>query len=116
MRSYVIYGTVEADNELAINPEWMEMFFKHVDVYHNDNIGIIYGIKCLLDKNGTIEFKKSQKKSLDEFMILYKKKVPDANCCYFTGIPVEDIDYLEYGMYDLDDLEDEDDEDEEDDE
>jgi len=114
MKSYVVYGTIESSNSSMIDYEWMRRSFEYVDVFYNENIeniGIIYGIKCLLDnKNGTVGFHPAQKKSLEEFMIVYKEQIPDATCGYFTGIVVEDIDCLGYLIYDLE--QDEDDEDE----
>jgi hypothetical protein len=111
MRSYVVYGTLEKELDMAIDSEWMSRF-EHIDVFYDDNIGIIYGIKCVLTTNGTISFTESQKNSLDEFITIYKRKVPDAICGYFTGIIAEDIDCLAYYIYDLEEYEEEKDEDE----
>ena len=113
MRSYVVYGTLEKELDMVIDSECM-ISFEHIDIFYDYNNGIIYGIKCVLTNNGTISFTESQKKSLDKFMTIYKRKAPNAICGYFTGIITEDIDYLDYYIYDLE--EDEDDEEEKGDE
>jgi hypothetical protein len=119
MRSYVIYGTVEPNKELAIDYEWMHYFLNYVDVYYNDNIGVIYGIKCELNvKNGTSNFTKEHlDEFVNKFMTIYKKKVPDAEYAYFTGIPYEDIcQELGYDLYDFEEEEEDEEDDEEEDE
>jgi hypothetical protein len=111
MHSYIVYGAVELDQELSLDYDWMRDSFKYMDVFFNENVGFIYGVRCVLDPaTGIASLEKEKKESYDEFMVLFRKKFPNYSSTgsYYTGVAVSDIDNLYYVTYDLDEDETED--------
>jgi hypothetical protein len=110
MYSYIVYGTNELDPELSLDYEWVSDSFEYMDVFFNQNIGYIYGVRCILDPaTGIPSLEKEKKECFDKFMVLFRKKFPNYSSTgsYYTGVAVYDIDNLYYVTYDLVESEDE---------